>query len=148
MSKNTRTRNASTSASSPEPASEAPGRRRSPKTAVAVVVLGLFAVATAVLFGISRPEAVPQAAAGAQRIRIETADSSFSPDAVTAKAGSPIELEFPPGGSGCTASITFPDLEVSADLSRGGIVRLPALKPGQYVWQGGCGSESGALTIE
>lgn len=146
MSKKTRTKNASTP--TPEPAAETPARRRSPKTTVIVVVLGLFAVATAVLFGISRPETVTQAAAGVQRIRIETADSKFVPDAVTAKAGSPIELEFPPGGSGCTASITFPDLDVSADLSRGGIVKLPALKSGQYVWKGGCGSESGALTIE
>ena len=43
-----------------------------------------------------------------QRIKIDTSAGSFVPDAVTAKAGSPIELEFPPGGSGCSASITFP----------------------------------------
>lgn len=144
MSKNSRAKIAAT----PEPVPASPKRRRSPKATVAVIVLGLFAAATALAFGITRPESVPAAADGVQRIQIATADSKFNPDAVTAKAGSPIELEFPPGGSGCTASITFPDLDVSADLSRGGIVKLPALKPGEYVWKGGCGSESGAITVE
>jgi plastocyanin domain-containing protein len=120
----------------------------SSKSIVTMSVIAVFAVAVAGLLVLSQPEKVPEAAAGVQRIRIETAAGEFSPDQVTAKAGSPIELEFPPGGSGCTASITFPDLGVAKDLTRGGIVALPALEAGTYAWKGGCGSESGALKVE
>jgi hypothetical protein len=123
-------------------------KRTSPKTVVTLAVVAVFAVAAGLLVVFIQPEKVSEAAAGAQRIRIATANSAFTPNEVTAKAGTPIELEFPPGGAGCTASITFPDLNLSKDLSRGGIMALPALKAGVYPWKGACGSESGSLKVE
>lgn len=67
---------------------------------------------------------------GVQVIDVE-AQGTFEPSAVAA-AGTPIRLQFGPGG-GCTAAIQFPEYGIFEDLTDGGgIVALPALPAGEY----------------
>ena len=67
---------------------------------------------------------------GVQVISVAS-QGTFEPSAVAA-AGTPIRLEFGPGG-GCTAAIQFPERGIFEDLTDGGgIVELPALPAGEY----------------
>ncbi|MDO8964243.1 MAG: cupredoxin domain-containing protein [Coriobacteriia bacterium] len=125
------------------------GTKRTSMGAVMFAVVALLFIAVfAVVVVSSRPAEIPQAQAGVQRFKIDTTKGEFLPNEVRVKANEPVELEFPPGGAGCTGRITFEQLGVDADLSRGGLVKLPALKPGTYAFKGGCGSESGAVIAE
>lgn len=65
-----------------------------------------------------------------QRISV-TDDHGFDPSLITAKSGVPLEITFGPGTE-CRISIFIPALNISQDISQGGVVSLPALDPGTY----------------
>lgn len=95
--------------------------------AVLMVVLGITVLGSAGCASAPQPAQVVD---GVQAIRV-SAQGTFTPAAV-AKAGTPIRLEFGPGG-GCTAAVKFAELGVFEDLTDGGgVVNLPALEPGEY----------------
>jgi hypothetical protein len=82
-----------------------------------------------------------------QRISVDTATGSWSPNEITLKAGVPTQITFAEG-RGCLAQVTFPDLGVSADLTNGGaVVSLPALPAGEHTFTCGMNMVFGKLTV-
>ncbi|MDO8964918.1 MAG: cupredoxin domain-containing protein [Coriobacteriia bacterium] len=74
---------------------------------------------------------------GVQRISVDVSQGFYDPTILTVKSGVPVEIVFGQG-QGCLASVLFPDFGVDQDLTNGGAtVKLPAMKPGEYVFS--CG---------
>jgi hypothetical protein len=69
-----------------------------------------------------------------QKVTIDLTTGSYSPNEVTAKAGVPIEITFKGPASGCNGAIVSEALGINGDFSNGGLVKLPALKTGEYQW--------------
>lgn len=93
-----------------------------------LTILALLVMAAALAAGCTQARAV--SADGEQVIQV-SAQGTFEPDS-TAKAGTPIRLEFDQGG-GCTAAVKFDQLGIYEDLTDGGgVVKLPALDSGSY----------------
>jgi hypothetical protein len=83
-------------------------------------------------------EAQAVARGAVQRITVDPGSGVFVPNVIVAKAGTPLEIAFKPG-SGCLAGVLFKDFNVSKDITQGGVVELPALKPGEYSFS--CGMQ-------
>jgi plastocyanin domain-containing protein len=80
--------------------------------------------------------------------RLSIADQNgFDPALILAKAGIPIELTFAPGQE-CRATVVFPEINVTQDISQGGVVSIAGLTPGTYTIQCGGGSPEGTLIVE
>ena len=74
-----------------------------------------------------------------QRISVDLSTGTYIPSVITAKAGVPLEIVFGQG-SGCLSSVLVPDFGIDQDLTQGGaVVKLPAMKAGEY--QFSCGME-------
>lgn len=116
------------------------GRSRGPVIVGAAILVGVVAIGIA-LASVT-PESIPAQAEGTQRVKVDTTRGTFNPSPIEVKADVPVELEFPPGGTGCAASISFPEFNIKQDIRRGGIVKLPALKAGAYKFLADCGEEN------
>lgn len=86
------------------------------------------------------------ASGGVQRIAVSD-DHGFQPAYIRAKAGVPLEIEFGPGTE-CRTSVRFPELEITADISKGGVVKLPAMEPGTYTIACSGDAPEGAIIVE
>lgn len=94
-----------------------------------------------------RPTRVPVETLQVQRVRIEVTDG-YDPSDIIVRSGIPVEITFTEG-SGCLASVVFPDLGIRADLTQGGaVVSLPALEPGVYPFSCGMHMVHGSVTAE
>lgn len=68
-----------------------------------------------------------------QTIAVDTSAGSFNPNVIKVKAGVPLEIAFSQSGGGCLSGVTFPDFNISEDLTGGAkTVKLPALEKGTY----------------
>lgn len=85
------------------------------------------------------PEGTAKEAGGAQRISVDLTKGYYDPSIIHAKAGVPLEISFGQG-SGCLGSVLIPDFSVDQDLTNGGaVVKLPAMKAGEYSFS--CGMQ-------
>jgi hypothetical protein len=75
---------------------------------------------------------------GVQRITVDPGTGIFAPNVIVARAGVPLQIAFKPG-AGCLASVMFKSFSIRKDITQGGVVDLPALKPGEYSFS--CGME-------
>lgn len=88
------------------------------------------------------------ASSAGQTVYIDASEGVFKPNQVSVRAGVPVRLVFTRGRS-CTSLVRFDSLDVTADLSRDGVVvRLPALRAGVYSFRCAHGSTSGLLLAE
>ncbi len=85
---------------------------------------------------------------GVQKVTIDLTTGRYSPNEITAKAGVPIELDFRGPASGCNGYVQSQDLGFSQDVSNGGTIRLPALKPGTYTWACGMNMYTGKIVVK
>lgn len=90
--------------------------------------------------------AVLDAGGKVQRIAVVD-DHGFSPAYIRARAGIPLEIEFGPGTE-CRVTVVFPELKITSDISKGGVVKLPALEPGTYTIACGGNAPEGAIIVE
>lgn len=125
------------------PAKKNPARRIL-AVALAVVLVGFVAFAASQVAASKQPDV----SGGTQRFAVETAGGKFVPNAITAKAGVPIEIAFGAGGNACSAKATFDFADVVQDTTAGGTVKLPALQPGTYEWIAACGDTGGVITVQ
>lgn len=127
---------------------DAPVKKNSPRRVVMLaflaIVVGLVAFAASQV-AVSKQ---PDVSGGAQRFAVDTASGKFVPNAITAKAGVPIEIAFGPGGNACAAKATFEFANVAQDTTGGGTVKLPALAAGTYEWTAACGDTGGVITVQ
>lgn len=91
-------------------------------------------------------DAVPlkMTASGKSQTIAITDAHGFSPNLMRAKRGVPIVLQFAPGTE-CRTVIRLPALGTSQDISKGGKMTLPGLKPGTYEIV--CSSDATEATI-
>jgi len=92
----------------------------------------------------------PPADVGAQRLVIEVSDTSYSPSAMTAKAGTPVQLVFRTNNTvGCTRAVVVPKLNLEQMLPKTGetIVELGILKPGRLGFTCSMGMYSGSIQV-
>lgn len=102
----------------------------------------------------AKPAVVPKKVAPAkkpvaavQNLRIAIGGAGYVPDALTAKAGVPIELTVGKG-EGCAAGFVMPDLGIELDNSAGPVTgRLGVLKPGDYRFACAMDMVSGVLHV-
>lgn len=97
------------------------------------------------------PEGAPQGTAklvgGVQRISIDLSKGSYDPGVVIAKADVPLEITFGQG-QGCLASVLVPDFGVNQDLTAGpAVVKLPAMKAGEYGFSCGMRMVFGKIVV-
>lgn len=115
-----------------------------PRTIALALLIALAALVVLSLTGCSTNFSA--SAGGGQTIRVN-AQGYFTPEAV-AQAGVPITLEFGRGAD-CTAAIKFPQYGIFEDLTDdGGVVQLPALKPGRYPLLCQADMSMGELTVQ
>jgi hypothetical protein len=81
-----------------------------------------------------------------QRITVDPATGIFVPNVIVARAGTPLQIAFKPG-SGCLGSVMFKDFGITQEISQGGIVELPALKPGEYSFSCGMRMVFGKVVV-
>ncbi len=94
-----------------------------------------------------QPVQAEAAMAGAvQRITVDPSSGVFSPNVLVAKAGVPLQIQFKPG-TGCLSSVRFDDQQVSQDISHGGVVQLPAMRPGEYPFACGMKMVFGKIVV-
>ena len=104
------------------------------------LVHGRLLVLAVVAFGLGACDPAPRtdpapvstsvAAPAARVIEIEASDRGFVPSTVEAAPGETVTLRFKrTTGSGCLASVAFPDLGVSKDLPQGTPVDIPVTIP-------------------
>lgn len=68
-----------------------------------------------------------------QFIAVDTSTGMFTPNAIKAKAGVPIVIEYSQAPGGCLAGVSIPQFGVYEDLTGGAKrVELPALEAGTY----------------
>ncbi|MBN2248533.1 MAG: cupredoxin domain-containing protein [Coriobacteriia bacterium] len=82
-----------------------------------------------------------------QRVAVSDDGARLVPAVFQARAGLPLTVEFGPGTQ-CRTSIVFPELGVSADITSGATVELPAMEPGTYTIQCGGGGNEGVLIVQ
>lgn len=76
------------------------------------------------------------------------ASGAFTPNAIRAVAGIPMEITFSEG-SGCMDEVYLPDFGVREDLTSGGaVIALPGLDAGEYGFSCGMEMVFGSLVVE
>lgn len=122
------------------------------RTAMALTVLALIAAVTAGCTaaggvpGAKVPSNVPDGSpagtarveGAVQRISVDVSQGYYVPTIIEAKAGVPLEITFGPG-QGCTSAILIKQFGVNQDITKGAVIELPAMKPGEYEFS--CGME-------
>lgn len=81
-----------------------------------------------------------------QRITVDPASGVYDPNVIVAKAGVPLEVTFKPG-SGCLAAVSFPTFSIRQDIQSGAVVKLPALKAGEYPFSCGMKMVFGKIVV-
>jgi hypothetical protein len=84
---------------------------------------------------------------GVQRITVDPASGIFAPNVIVARAGTPLEIAFKPG-TGCLASVMFKDMGITKEITQGGVVDLPALRPGEYSFSCGMQMVFGKVVVK
>jgi Cupredoxin-like domain len=84
---------------------------------------------------------------GVQKIAIDLTQGSYSPNYVTAKAGTPIEMDFKGPTPSCNGTVIFQALNIDQDMSNGGVLKLGALPRGTYGWACSMGMFRGQLVV-
>ena len=93
------------------------------------------------------PEGTAKVDGGVQRISVDLTKGYYDPSIIHAKAGVPLEVTFGQG-SGCLSTVLVPDFSVSRDLTNGGaVVRLPAMKAGEYSFSCGMRMVYGKIVV-
>jgi len=88
-----------------------------------------------------------QVTGGVQAIAVKVG-TTYSPNVIRLKSGIPAEITFGQGG-GCTAQVMSKDIGFSEDLSAGPkVIKLPAMKPGEYSFSCGMGMVFGKIVVE
>jgi Cu+-exporting ATPase len=83
-----------------------------------------------------------------QRISVDLTKGYYDPSVIHAKAGVPLEISFGQG-SGCLGSVLIPDFSVNQDLTNGGaVVKLPAMKAGEYSFSCGMRMVYGKIVVQ
>jgi len=94
------------------------------------------------------PEGTAKEAGSVQRISVGLAKGYYDPSIIHAKAGLPLEISFGQG-SGCLGSVLIPDFSVNQDLTNGGaVVKLPAMKAGEYSFSCGMRMVYGKIVVQ
>jgi hypothetical protein len=94
------------------------------------------------------PEGVAKVEGGVQRISVDLTKGYYDPSVIHAKAGVPLDISFGPG-SGCLGRVLFPDFSVDQDLTNGGaVVKLPAMKAGEYGFSCGMHMVYGKIVVQ
>jgi hypothetical protein len=98
------------------------------------------------------PADAPRGAAvsldGAQTISVDVSQGFFNPMVIDAKAGEPLAITFGQG-QGCMAKVLINDFGVSQDLTSGGaVVKLPAMKAGEYTFSCGMEMQFGKIVVK
>lgn len=94
------------------------------------------------------PEGTAVSAGGMQTISVDVSQGFFDPMVLKARAGEPLDITFSQG-QGCMAKVLMKDFGVSQDLTSGGaVVKLPALKPGEYTFSCGMEMQFGKLVVK
>lgn len=94
-----------------------------------------------------------QASAGsaggnAQTFNVDLSSGAYSPNAITAKAGTPVSITFGKA-AGCLQTLVFPAFDIRADLTQGPkTFDLGVLKAGDYPWSCGMNMQHGVLHVE
>lgn len=99
----------------------------------------------------SVPDGAPEGTAtvdgAVQRISIDLSKGFYDPSIVNAKADVPLEITFGQG-QGCLASVLVPDFGVDQDLTAGPVVvKLPAMKAGEYSFSCGMQMVFGKIVV-
>jgi len=143
-----------------------------PSTKSRLAVVALLLVATGTAAGCSAPAAsapapattaaAPAPASGSatgadgtakvegsvQRVSVDLSTGAYVPSVITAKAGIPLEIAFGQG-NGCLASVLVPDFGIDQDLTQGGaVVKLPAMKAGEYQFSCGMQMVFGKIVVQ
>lgn len=85
---------------------------------------------------------------GVQKITVNVTGGTYSPNVVKLKAGVPAQITFTQA-SGCTGTVTSPELGFTEDLSSGAkTVSLPALSAGTYSFTCGMSMVYGKIVVE
>lgn len=99
----------------------------------------------------ARPETTTATAkmeGGVQVIEVGLVNGYYRPNAVTAKAGIPIQMHFDGTAMGCLGHPTFESLNKKADMTAGPTtLDLGALKPGTYPFSCAMDVNPGTLTV-
>jgi plastocyanin len=94
------------------------------------------------------PEGTAKVEGSVQRISVDLAKGYYDPSVIHIKAGVPLEISFGQG-SGCLSTVLVPDFSVKQDLSNGGaIVKLPAMKAGEYQFSCGMHMVFGKIVVQ
>jgi plastocyanin domain-containing protein len=94
------------------------------------------------------PTGAAVAEGAVQAIAVDLSQGFYDPTVIEAKAGVPLEITFGQG-QGCLASVLIPAFSVDQDLTSGGaVVRLPAMKPGEYEFSCGMRMVFGTIVVK
>jgi hypothetical protein len=94
------------------------------------------------------PEGTAKVEGSVQRISVDLTKGYYDPSVIHAKAGVPLEISFGQG-SGCLGSVLIPDFSVNQDLTNGGaVVKLPAMKAGEYSFSCGMRMVYGKIVVQ
>lgn len=94
------------------------------------------------------PEGTAVASGGSQSISVDLTQGFYAPTVIHAKAGVPLTITFGQG-QGCLAQVLIPAFGVEEDLTSGGaVVKLPAMKPGDYEFSCGMKMVFGTIAVE
>jgi len=94
------------------------------------------------------PEGTAKVEGGVQRISVDLTKGYYDPSVIHATAGVPLEISFGQG-SGCLGSVLVPDFSVDQDLTNeGAVVKLPAMKAGEYSFSCGMRMVYGKIVVQ
>jgi Cu+-exporting ATPase len=94
------------------------------------------------------PTATAAVDGGVQRISVDLSQGYYDPTIIEAKAGVPLEIAFGQG-QGCLASVLVPSAGIDQDLTNGGaVVKLPAMRPGEYEFSCGMRMVFGSIVVK
>jgi len=83
-----------------------------------------------------------------QRISVDLSTGAYAPSVIAAKAGVPLEIAFGQG-AGCLGRVLVPDFGIDQDLTQGGaVVKLPAMKAGEYQFSCGMKMVFGKIVVQ
>ncbi len=119
------------------------GYKRAVMLVLAAAVLAIALTGCGSASGVSPGASGP----GVQHFDVSLASGAYAPNALTAKAGEPVEITFGQG-QGCVGTLVFPQFDINADMTKGPqTFNLGALEPGQYQWSCGMNMQHGTLTV-